>query len=107
MKITLYPKYFVRRPFARAAEFFSAGYEILYPEYRRKGMTAWQHYVIDGRRKGYDNGNNPPDGVFFREGYELEYPDVRASGENAWHHYATKGYAQGRDNGIHPGETRL
>ena len=66
-------------------------------------MSPWQHYVIDGRRKGYGSGNNPPDSVFFREGYELEYPDVESSGEDAWHHYAEKGFADGRDNGLHPG----
>ena len=65
-------------------------------------MTPWQHYVLDGQRKGYDNGNHPPASVFFPEGYELEYPDVRASGEDAWHHYAENGIAEGRDNGLHP-----
>ena len=103
MKLTLYPKYFVRRPFAERNGFFSAGYRILYPECSVNGMSPWQHYVIDGRRKGYGSGNNPPDSVFFREGYELEYPDVESSGEDAWHHYAEKGFADGRDNGLHPG----
>ena len=102
MKITLYPKYLVRRPFAERGSFFSAGYGILYPEYSRNGMTPWQHYVIDGQRKGNGNGNNPPDDMFFPEGYELEYPDVGRSGEDAWHHYAEKGFADGRDNGLHP-----
>ena len=102
MKITLYPKYLVRRPFAERGSFFSAGYGILYPEYSGNGMTPWQHYVIDGQRKGCGNGNNPPDDMFFPEGYELEYPDVERSGEDAWHHYAEKGFADGRDNGLHP-----
>ena len=65
-------------------------------------MTPWQHYVIDGKRKGFDKGNHPSDFVFFREGYELEYPDVKASGYEPWHHYAEKGKAEGRDNGMHP-----
>ena len=67
-------------------------------------MTPWQHYVIDGRRKGYDNGNHPSDDTFFPEGYELEYPDVTERGDDAWHHYAVKGKKEGRDNGIHPRE---
>ena len=67
-------------------------------------MTPWQHYVIDGQRKGYNNGNLPPDTVFFREGYELEYPDVMASGEDAWHHYVENGLKEGRDNGLHPND---
>jgi len=103
MKISLYPKYFISRLSAKDKKsFFSAGYKLLYPEYIRHGMTPWQHYVIDGRRKGYDDGNHPSDTVFFREGYELEYPDVQMSGDDAWHHYAEKGAAEGRDNGLHP-----
>ena len=70
-------------------------------------MTPWQHYVIDGRRKGYDNGNNPPEDAFFREGYEVEYPDVRNSCEDAWHHYAETGLKEGRDNGLHPGNEQF
>jgi len=67
-------------------------------------MTPWQHYVIDGRRKGFDNGNHPPETAFFREGYELEYPDVKATGEDPWHNYVTTGKAAGRDNGLHPSD---
>lgn len=67
-------------------------------------MTPWQHYVMDGKRKGFCNGACPADTVFFREGYELEYPDVVASGDEPWRHYAEKGYAEGRDNGLHPDE---
>lgn len=103
MKINLYPKYLIRSLFAADKKsFFSAGYKLLYPEYNRHGMTPWQHYVVDGRRKGYDNGNHPSDEVFFREGYELEYSDVRESGEDAWRHYAESGHKEGRDNGLHP-----
>ena len=82
--------------------FYKAGYKILYPEYSRHGMTPWQHYVIDGRRKGFDNGCHPSDTVFFPEGYEAEYPDVKDSGADPWRHYAEKGLAEGRDNGLHP-----
>ena len=67
-------------------------------------MTPWQHYVIDGWRKGFDNGNHPSETFFFREGYELEYPDVVASGDKPWRHYAEKGQKEGRDNGLHPDE---
>ena len=103
MKITLYPKYLIRSLFVHDRHnFFKAGYKLLYPEYSRHGMTPWQHYVIDGKRKGFDKGNHPSDFVFFREGYELEYPDVKASGYEPWHHYAEKGKAEGRDNGMHP-----
>ena len=103
MKITYYPRYFIRRLSVKGKDsFYSAGYKCLYPECTRHGMTPWQHYVLDGQRKGYDNGNHPPASVFFPEGYELEYPDVRASGEDAWHHYAENGIAEGRDNGLHP-----
>ena len=103
MKITFYPKYLIRSLFVHGRhEFFKAGYKLLYPEYSRHGMTPWQHYVIDGRRKGFDNGNHPSASAFFREGYELEYPDVKASGYEPWHHYAEKGHAEGRDNGLHP-----
>ena len=106
MKITLYPKYLIRSLLVHGRHsFFRAGYTLLYPEYSRHGMTPWQHYVIDGSRKGYDNGNNPPDDLFFREGYEEEYPDVLAGHEDAWRHYATKGRAEGRDNGLHPDES--
>ena len=86
--------------------FFKAGYKILYPEYSRHGMTPWQHYVIDGRRKGFDNGSHPSDAVFFREGYEAEYPDIKETGLDPWRHYAEKGFAEGRDNGMHP-DSRL
>ena len=103
MKITLYPKYLIRRMFAKGkGSFFSQGYECLYPECARHGMTPWQHYVVDGLRKGYDDGNNPPETVFFREGYDVEYPDVEADGIDPWHHYVLHGKKEGRDNGLHP-----
>ena len=103
MKITLYPKYFFRSLFVKGkGSFYSAGYSCLYPEVFKTGMTPWQHYVIDGQRKGYDNGNHPSGGLFFPEGYECEYPDVKSSDEDAWHHYAEKGLPDGRDNGLHP-----
>ena len=70
-------------------------------------MTPWQHYVIDGRLKGFDNGNHPTDSIFFREGYELEYPDVKAAGVDPWRHFAEKGLAEGRDNGHHPSESQF
>lgn len=106
MKITFYPRYFIRRLSASADRnsFFSAGYRLLYPEYHRHGMTPWQHYVIDGFRKGYGNGLNPPDSVFFPDGYLLEYPDVAESGMDPWRHYVMTGRAEGRDNGLHPAD---
>lgn len=106
MKISLYPKYFLRRPFVHGSHrFFSEGYKLLYPEYSRHGMSPWQHYVIDGKRKGFDNGNHPPASVFFPEGYEAEYPDVAGSGMDAWHHYVLIGRKEGRDNGLHPSDS--
>ena len=103
MEITLYPKYLLRRLFVHGRHsFFKAGYKFLYPQYSRHGMSPWQHYVIDGKRKGYDNGNHPPANVFFPEGYELEYPDVKSAGYDPWHHYVEKGRKEGRDNGLHP-----
>lgn len=104
MRIGLYPKYFVKRLFNKTdkSSFFSAGYKILYPECVRHGMTPWQHYIIDGKRKGYDKGNHPTADLFFPEGYELEYPDVKAAGVDPWRHYAEKGLAEGRDNGLNP-----
>lgn len=106
MKITLYPKYFLRSLSAKGKEdFFSAGYRFLYPECSRQGMTPWQHYVMDGKRKGYGDGNHPPADVFFAEGYEAEYPDVTGSGMDPWRHYAEKGQAEGRDNGLHPDDS--
>ena len=103
MKITLYPKYLIRNLFVHGrAKFFKAGYKLLYPECGRQGMTPWQHYVIDGNRKGFGNGNQPSETFFFREGYELEYPDVKAAGVDPWRHYAEKGLAEGHDNGHHP-----
>ena len=108
MDTLLYPKYFIRKLFTKGREtFFSDGYKCLYPEYDRHGMTPWQHYVLKGRRKGYDDGNHPPATFFFPEGYLAEYPDVWASGENPWHHYVTKGKAAGRDNGLHPTEKQF
>ena len=100
MKITLYPKYVIRNLFVHDRKsFFQAGYKILYPEYSRNGMTPWQHYVLDGKRKGFGDGNQPSDAVFFREGYEFEYPDVKAAGVDSWRHYAENGVSEGRDNG--------
>ena len=105
MEITLYLKYLLRRLFVHGRhDFFKAGYRLLYPEYSRHGMTPWQHYVIDGSRKGYDNGNHPPARVFFPEGYLLEYPDVKDAKYDPWRHYAEKGRKEGRDNGLHPKE---
>jgi len=105
MKITLYPKYLIRSLFVHGKhDFFNAGYKLLYPEYSRHGMTPWQHYVMDGKRKGFSNGNNPTDDIIFREGYETEYPDVKAAGVDPWRHYAEKGFAEGRDNGYHPSQ---
>lgn len=103
MKITLYPKYLIRRIFAKGkGSFFGEGYKCIYPECGRHGMTPWQHYVIDGLRKGYSDGNNPPETLFFSEGYEAEYPDVEACGIDPWHHYVLTGRNEGRDNGLHP-----
>ena len=106
MEIGLYPKYFIRRLFAHGKHsFFSDGYKCMYPvEFSRHGMTPWQHYVIDGHRKGYDNGNHPSNDLFFSEGYETEYQDIKDAGVDAWHHYAEQGYVEGRDNGLHPDE---
>lgn len=105
MKITLYPKYLIRSLFVHGRhDFFKAGYKLLYPEYSRHGMTPWQHYVMDGKRKGFGMGNDPTENVFFREGYELEYPDVKAAGVDPWQHYAEKGAEEGRDNGCHPAD---
>lgn len=104
MKLSLYPKYLIRSMFAHGRHsFFKEGYKLLYPECSRLGMTPWQHYVIYGKKKGFDNGNHPSAEVFFSEGYELEYPDVKAAGVDPWRHYAEKGAAEGRDNGLHPG----
>ena len=103
MKLALYPKYLIRRLFARGKKrFFRAGYRFLYPEYSQHGMSPWQHYVIDGRRKGFCDGNCPPDTVFFPEGYVLEYPDVKAAGIDPWHHYVQNGFSEKRDNGLNP-----
>lgn len=105
MEITLYPKYLLRRLFVHGRhDFFKAGYKFMYPQCSRHGMSPWQHYVMDGRRKGYDNGNHPPASVFFPEGYLLEYPDVKDAGYEPWHHYVEKGRKEGRDNGLHPKE---
>jgi len=105
MEITVYPKYLVRRLLAKGNKsFFSAGYALLYPQYNRHGMTPWQHYVVDGRRNGYDDGNHPPLDIFFPEGYLAMYPDVAALGEDPWHHYVLTGKKEGRDNGLHPDE---
>ena len=103
MKITLYPKYLIRSLFVHGRhDFFKDGYKLLYPEYSRHGMTPWQHYVMDGKRKGFGNGTEPPATKFFREGYETEYPDVKAAGVDPWRHFAEKGLSEGRDNGLNP-----
>lgn len=108
MKITLYPKYLIRSMVANERNvFFKEGYKLLYPECVRLGMTPWQHYVMDGKRKGFDNGNHPSERAFFAEGYETEYPDIKASGVDPWKHYAEKGYAEGRDNGFRPTENQF
>ena len=108
MEIGLYPKYIIRSLFVHDKhDFFAAGYKLLYPEYSRHGMSPWQHYVIDGKRKGFDNGNHPANEKFFSEGYLLEYPDIEAAGIDPWHHYAEKGRAEGRDNGLHPEKDRF
>ena len=103
MELAFYPRYLIRSLSAHGrSRFFKAGYRLIYPECGRHGMNPWQHYVLEGRRKGFGDGNNPPDTLFFPEGYELEYPDVKAAGLDAWHHFAEKGHAEGRDNGLHP-----
>ena len=104
MEIAFYPRYFLRSLSVHGSRqgFFRAGYLLMYPECTRHGMSPWQHYVLEGRRKGYDLGNNPPDDLFFPEGYEAEYPDVKAAGYEPWRHYAEKGRKEGRDNGLHP-----
>ena len=103
MEIGLYPKYLLRSLFVHGKhDFFTAGYKLLYPEYSKHGMTPWQHYVIDGRRKGFDNGNHPSESFFFREGYLEMYPDVSETKMDPWQHYVLKGKAEGRDNGLHP-----
>ena len=108
MELALYPKYLIRRLFVHDRHsFFKAGYAVLYPEYSRHGMTPWQHYVVDGKRKGFNDGNTPSERVFFREGYELEYPDVKSAGVDSWRHYAEKGKKEGRDNGMHPSEDQF
>ena len=105
MKIVVYPIYLVRRWFVEGkAKFFSAGYEVLYPKYNRYGMTPWQHYVVYGRRKGYDDGNHPFEKIFFAEGYLEMYPDVADAGVDPWRHYVLNGKKEGRDNGQHPNE---
>ena len=105
MEIGLYPKYIIRSLFVHGKhDFFAAGYKLLYPEYSKHGMSPWQHYVMDGKRKGFDNGNHPSDSDFFSGGYELEYPDVKAANFEPWHHYAINGLKEGRDNGLHPGK---
>ena len=108
MRVALYPKYLIRSLFVHGKRhFFKAGYQLLYPECSRNGLTPWQHYVMDGKRKGYDNGNHPSDKMFFREGYQVEYPDVANSKADPWHHYVQYGKKEGRDNGLHPEESRF
>ena len=106
MRIGLYPKYFVKRLFSKAKKgnFFSAGYKFIYPECTKDGMTPWQHYIIDGKRKGYGNGSHPSPDLFFPEGYLAEYPDVANSEIDPWRHYVLYGKKEGRDNGNHPDE---
>ena len=103
MKIGLYLKYLVNTLHTQGRkDFFSAGYKCLYPECCNHGLTPWQHYVLEGYRKGYDNGHHPDHGKFFREGYEIEYPEIKADELDAWRHYAEKGCSEGWDNGLHP-----
>ena len=99
-----YIKYFIGRLFVGKKGFYSDGYKCLYPECNRIGLTPWQHYVVAGHRKGYDDGNHPTDDVFFGEGYEIEYPEVNETGADPWRHYAELGCSEGRDNGLHPDE---
>ena len=103
MKITLYPKYLIHRLFVtRKQDFFCAGYKCLYPECVRDGMTPWQHYVIFGRSKGYNDGLHPDLEQFFADGYLLMYPDVAKAKTDPWKHYVQYGRKEGRDNGLHP-----
>ena len=105
MKIKFYPEYLVHRIFTKGREnFFKEGYEFLYPEYAESGLSPWQHYVIYGAGKGYDNGNHPSPDSFFPEGYLVEYPDVVKAGMDPWRHYVRYGRKEGRDNGLHPGD---
>ena len=103
MKILLYPKYLILSMYVHDRhDFFGAGYKLIYNEHISHGMTPWQHYVMEGKRRGFSKGNQPAESVFFREGYEIEYPDVKEAGLDAWRHYAENGLAEGRDNGYHP-----
>ena len=104
MDIYLYPKYLIRSLMMHGKRsFFKAGYELLYPEFSRHGMSAWQHYVLDGKRKGYGNGCHPAADRFFAEGYLEMYPDVAQCGMDPWYHYVLEGIKEGRDSGLHPG----
>ena len=99
----LYLKYFICKLFVKGkSDFFSDGYKCLHPECYMCGLTPWQHYVIEGKRKGYDNGNHPSDDLFFCGGYLAMYPDVAKSVYDPWHHYIWFGKKEGRDNGLHP-----
>lgn len=101
MKIALFPKYFIRSLSAKGKrKFFSAGYKMLYPECSNSGLTPWQHYLMIGKPRGYDNGNHPPRGMFYPEGYLLNYPDVKKVGFDPWQHYVLHGKSEGRNNGL-------
>lgn len=103
MDISFYPKYLIRSILShRKHRFFKEGYEFLHPDFSRHGMSAWQHYVLDGRRKGYGDGSHPDADQFFAEGYLEMYQDIAQSGMDPWHHYILKGRNEGRDNGLHP-----
>jgi hypothetical protein len=105
MKITLYIKYIIGSLLIKDKDsFFSNGYKYLYPECKSSGLTPWQHYVMYGKKKGYDNGNHPATEFFFREGYEIEYPNIKSNNANAWHEYINEGLAEGHDNGMNPSD---
>lgn len=100
MKINVRLKYWILNMFAGGRRrFFSEGYKLLYPECGSSGLTPWQHYVLVGKRKGYDDGNHPPCEKFFPEGYLQNYPDVKEAGFDPWQHYVLHGKSEGRNNG--------
>ena len=104
MNIYLWLKYFARRLTIKdKSDFFSEGYKFCYPECEKTCLTPWQHYVIVGSRKGYDNGTHPTEKTFFAAGYLEMYPDVAKAKVDPWRHYVLNGKQEGRDNGHHPG----
>ena len=105
MNIYLWLKYFARRLTIKdKSDFFSEGYKFCYPECEKTCLTPWQHYVIVGSRKGYDNGTHPTEKTFFAAGYLEMYPDVAKAKVDPWRHYVLNGKQEGRDNGTHPTE---